>query len=495
MSELIASSLLLNQELTEFRPFESAPVSLGGLSKATDVDHVAESTSTYCSLNRMAALPPLSQSRKVKDEEAKNAFIRMSEGDFLARWVVIDDRALFLEAGILNEQGGYVPVLETRFRKVANSVCHNPPKTLSGLGEAIPEKALWRLTKRVLHIFMRSAGICLPWNMVMGICSYLLIEYKAKRPSEALDIVMVAADIAINKGLTGDEELRWALVMTCVSLGALGRFQDAGRVNLERVETTTEETEWCSGYKLSINYFQNARDFDMTEVAIVKALHSNWKHQGSKWEPSLIADCLNLYSEWWELNPDEEEAFELLQVFMVMSNLLAIMGYRSSQQHPAFFNNSLLVKRKFREKNQAKRALETAVQRPDTKYFRANITVCCNPQFLKSLQSQLLESRTAKYNRTPTQVNDVKTHGETLNDLAGKKFVFCSNPNCRARMNKVPGEYKRCPCDRAFYCQKSCQVIHWKEYDHKSECSHYATLKKNKKELEKAADTEYEQVD
>jgi len=66
----------------DWNAFPEPPASLGGTPwSLRTIMFLLTLRAAYCSLGRLATLPPLSQVHKMKDEEARSAFLRMSDGD------------------------------------------------------------------------------------------------------------------------------------------------------------------------------------------------------------------------------------------------------------------------------------------------------------------------------------------------------------------------------------------------------------------------------
>lgn len=95
--------------VVQLLPFDSEQSSsLGGLPPWSGLDRVDTETSYYKSLARMSTLPFPPRTEKIKDEELKEAYIRMCFGDFVAAWAIgggpqYNGETLTLEAGLDGE--------------------------------------------------------------------------------------------------------------------------------------------------------------------------------------------------------------------------------------------------------------------------------------------------------------------------------------------------------------------------------------------------------
>lgn len=89
MDDLIAIRMKLAlQQPTKLTPLTELPAFLGsgGTAASKLVSPIAHDASTYRSLERLAALPPVRKTSKIQNEKVRQAYNKMCNGDFYVRW-------------------------------------------------------------------------------------------------------------------------------------------------------------------------------------------------------------------------------------------------------------------------------------------------------------------------------------------------------------------------------------------------------------------------
>ena len=159
-----------------------------------------------------------------------------------------------------------------------------------------------------------------------------------------------------------------------------------------------------------------------------------------------------------------------------LGSLLRVAGSGHVDEGFAMFCDYFL-KPQFTSKEAARTVLASALSTGSVSDFRRSILSCIPDHFLVFPKTEDFAHLLREWSKNcllPATKSFARTHFASAMD---REQVFsCCNPNCKARPIKV----FYCKCRTVCYCNKDCQLEHWR--DHKRVCSESKTNRAKKKQ-------------
>jgi hypothetical protein len=500
MTSTSAAGQVLLQEFRS-RPLESDPEYLGG----------APTRPKYFvpNLCRSATLPP--QAFKIKNKEAKRAFLRIYNGDFMARWSSSQDSFhLCVESTDSHARPELKGVLmETTLKKTMGRVTFVGGGSSSMFSDAIRMEDKHTLALRANHHFLRQhAGSRLSTELFVLTCTslatYMVGNEEAPRIGgetpgieEVQKLSVLLIDVLSTLEVTKDTNLHVGKMGE--SLEAIDKFVEAAKV-YERLIQAGEEGRGPGqgqGATLWVNAalaYKRANRFDMAEEYYLRAFqalfeesHNNRLRLDDETHVGFIMSNLIMLYEHRRISQPERRMTsqgprnaEALTT-PVLLGLLCQVGYEDPHPYSTTMieewgSTALQVfKDHLKTKRAAHDALYHAFTRPTLAEYRSYLRSC-----LAIGPGQEIAFDFTGGPSVP--VNDYKS--ETFNQAFGDpseraiKFVKCSGCRKMECDDISGGRFKKCPCACVYYCDQKCQRSDWTQ--HKLTCSHHQKTKKKK---------------
>jgi len=355
---------------------------------------------------------------------------------------------------------------------------------------AASPKIFSELFTHLLHHFLRIAGARFPFDKLQVACDMLVGNYSHMRLyEEALDSAMIASDIAINQGLqgSGKNEILWGFSRAGFILRALGRHKDAAYLFYEGAKDYAEgEKAKCDQYKMAAEPFLLLGNYKEAEDAHFMYLHTAWTYRQVDLNDPHIYEMLGLfvgvYAHWTARVSTKEEHQEvnMEHLMMVLVTLLSTAGCKQHLlRHQEFLSiEKDLLKKTFRKKTMARRILDLAFQKQSVEDFRKIVLSCRNPSRNGKNMTFCIQP-TKESLQSSSEDESTRAAREALRSKLNMSItICCGGPDCTATCDGKDITFMKCPCKGQFYCQKSCQVAHWKE--HRKTCTYYAKMKQQK---------------
>jgi len=469
--------------------------------------------------NAWQASPHHVEPKELKMNKSKMPFFKCAVGkQFVAKWTILRNDMLIMEARLENDKSFAVLALSPHSEKTGVN------KSRVNLQKAFPTDSKFNtlsskeanvLAERVLHTFIRREGATLLWGVVKSACSYLFCCYGTKYCQEALDVAMVAGDIAMKRGLEYTE-IVWALSRVRLSLLALDRPLDSANIFQEAMNKywQGDMQNYQAMPKLCAVALRHAGEYEQSKEILLQALAKTMEEQQDTWDMheeetcDLLEHLIHTYYCWSAYVPAEEsQGLAVEMVLILLSALLAAAGFQPGSESERISSmvsrkHIVILKDRYKKKRQhAKRALEYAIRNPQR--FRTSILACREPRSkLYFVPATETPERVERHRQRVERQSHGKTlfivaegsqeeekmdllffARESLRDFAGVRLetIACENRECDATEHRHKGNFMKCPCNRAYYCRKSCQVDNWKE--HKLQCRYYARKQKRKQQV------------
>jgi hypothetical protein len=330
-------------------------------------------------------------------------------------------------------------------------------------------------------------------NFSFNACGYLYEKYKDKRRwKEALDVMMVAVDLAMNltpkaPGMAGRD-----MITVAQTLENLCRFKEAADVYEQVGESFSSDfrpDDRARPFEYCAVAHERTGDMAAAEPFYVKALYMRKEMDGRTWNLNESTNCRLLtnmcvfYYDWLvkvkKHNERLEEGPEPIEPALLA--ILFTAGFRPDGDK---FNQLLVLnhgksyqtylKRELCTKKAAKNALVSALSQDDLKNFRSTLIGCFKPNVKIPRVGDVPRPKEEEKTSVPsTPMADTSVGDENAT-------AICDNPGC-GKKGKRYGENALlgCPCKLVFYCGRDCQVANWKA--HRSTCPHHLAKQRGKK--------------
>ena len=290
---------------------------------------------------------------------------------------------------------------------------------------------------------------------------------------EALDFAMSLADIGINIG-ADHIFIVGSLCRVFMALNVRGRYTDAALIYEDAAEDYCEfevhETEISKLFLIATagDAWLNGKHFDRAEKAYIKALNISSRNSVDLSDQQIQKVFQNLLRVYFRWSGAREE---ISSVNVICATLFAMAGFcldpiLISLLQPA------MVQDTFKERKQARLALDRARKCATPQSFRAAILACSG---MPTNESAGTPSHNKKESdQRPVTKERYRGNGSLEKEMVAES-VKCSNPTCGGTGNDI----MQCLCRGAYYCDRRCQKAHWQE--HKRTCAYYLGREKSKK--------------
>jgi hypothetical protein len=475
------------QEDFRCRPLESNPEYLGGA--PTRPKYLIDN------LCRSATLPP--QRFKIKNKEAKRAFLRIYNGDFIARWSSSQDSFdLWVESTDSNAPPELQGVLiHTKLYGTMEGMGLSSGDGGSMFSNVIRMEDKQILASRASHHFLRQhAGSRLPTELFVLVCTALAQELvHLNRQEEAQELSVLLIDGLST--LEVSEVTRFYVGKMGESLQAIDKFVESAKV-YERLIQAGEEgrgpADPGQGAILWVNAalaYRRANMYDMAEEYHLRAFQELFEESHNKQLPCrlddethvgfIIRNLIMLYAHKRQSQPERMtsqgpgSAEALTEP--VLLGLLYQVGYKDPDPSMTMMIDSGSqalhgLKGKFKTKRAAYKSLYHAFTRPTLAEYRSYLKSCLAFGLLAigsiGGPSIAANGKSEAFKHAFGDPNEIKG------------FLGCSGCGKMQCADISSGRFMKCPCACVYYCEKKCQRSHWPQ--HKLMCSYYQKTKKKK---------------
>jgi tetratricopeptide (TPR) repeat protein len=477
------------------RPLESDPEYLGGA--PTRPKYLIDN------LCRSATLPP--KKFKIKNKEAKREFLRIYNGDFIARWSSSQDSFdLWVESTDYNappELKG--AIIHTKLRKTMVGEAMFSGGGSSMFSNAVSTEDMQILACRANHHFLRQNGSRLPTDLFVLTCYtlakelvHLIRQEEAPRIIEEAPRIEEAQELSVLlidglSTLEVSEETNLHLLKMGESLEVIGEFVEAAKVyerllqpgEKGRGPSRGESAALCAYAALS---YKRATMFDMAEEYFLRAFQELFeeshntqlrlndfggfiKHLMGMYVDRRLSQPERMASQ----GPGNAEALTEL----VLLGLLYQVGYKDPDPCMNMMIQDLGsqalqgFKDEFKTKRAAHKALYHAFTRPTLAEYRSYLKSCL--AFGQAALAIDFIGGPSVPDKDYTSDTFKHAFGE-INEIKG--FIACSGCGKMECADISSGRFMKCPCACVYYCEKKCQRNHWPR--HKLMCSYYQKTKK-----------------
>jgi hypothetical protein len=351
------------------------------------------------------------------------------------------------------------------------------------------------LAFRVLHLFLRALASELPFIVLRDAVSLLDQTYVQKKYFEqALDINIIRADVCMTTVATADQD-PWDIVMMLMFVGEYA--ESTAKVNQDHNQAgcVYEFITRAYGSKVSFHNcalihhhaalaFRNGQDMNKAEEHLIAAWHTLCSGTGAVGvdingciATNIFTSLLIMYAMLFEKEKSRQRSTrqtaadrDITNIYPLLCALLYLAGFQARQggnSHTSVFQvgsqNAQVVFRGRLDQQSVRNILMEAGARSDPNHFRQTI--------LQTKGDVAFSASFSGHSSFPG-IDDVKRNSQIMmkkqlkerEELHGPRITSEPCYNCRAKQRPNGEPNLRCPCHKAAYCSKECQVSHRKEH-------------------------------
>eukprot|EP00523_Entomoneis_sp_CCMP467_P003524 CAMPEP_0168760804 /NCGR_PEP_ID=MMETSP0724-20121128/22963_1 /TAXON_ID=265536 /ORGANISM="Amphiprora sp., Strain CCMP467" /LENGTH=368 /DNA_ID=CAMNT_0008809841 /DNA_START=111 /DNA_END=1213 /DNA_ORIENTATION=- len=364
------------------------------------------------------------------------------------------------------------------------------------------------LAHQVLHHFMRQRGSFLEKEHFLNLVQLLRGAYMGtlEKPwKHMLDLAVTKLDVCLSgQPKWEDDNIAAQIHELAGNLQATGNNLLAAHMFTMAATKHSDRKAVALGHFFATQCYQRGKEYAKAENSSIKALHATTSvrmgddddaiqpvrgvlsdphstcleqlKDGELWEMSLAA-LLDTYSMWHGelkgIQGSENEVSQISLVYHTFLGLLSICELVNSEHDSKIMSLFIetMLKRKFKKKSYADTALKVLMQCKTAQTFRAKVLSCLKsptPQYVP------LAALAKNYGLSSMGKKGIR-FGFHSRDFVGIQCTFCGV------QETVGKQHNACPCGSEKYCNRQCQLAHWKQ--HKRFCSH---AHQQKMEKEKA---------
>lgn len=496
------------------------PRSFGVVSAVQPENLIPSRAPDYNKVRRNRSVPLPRKINSIANEQVKRDYKRFCSGEFVVSCYWSNDTLLLQCKFDFDEENPGDYILELR---LDDAVDDKPVRFITKYHDDYgklwfrwlsPDQPSW-LSNHILHRFVRECGFLIPWKLVGASLDHLRVTYMMREQyQQAFDIILVAIDNALNKGVS-DAELIQLLSLLPGLLLLQGRHKDVALIHREAAKHQACYAIQSGTYSECSYAFLRIGDFKQAEEAALKAVRSMMTNEEVYWEKVVVpigrgwapnattqsvptaaterevgsfvwrkstlneamGDLIDLYCESPRVCSSVEERKES---YAVSCLLLDIFDYAAKirfmgsaiLQVSIYRGDKRIVAKPFRNPVMARRILDGAFSKETVTEFRAAILgfIDCDWTIPARMVSPILEAdcnyrALVKGDRQQKQL-DALDKAQFVGSLASvmdtDRCICCGTVKAKKSLRKCHR------CKMARYCTKECQVKDWP--NHKEVC-------------------------